>query len=419
MKTKKSTTLTIPIRFAIGISLRSTLTLLTLLSLSSCAPSWRSDLSEESIARIEQNFEKAGENAGELQLALDKAPAEQKRAVAYLLEWMPDTDLTSLSAEFILENIDWAYKARENFSWCRELPEEVFFNEVLPYANLMEERDLWRPEFYTRFEPYVRECTSIREAIDSISLNIRDELLVDYNTKRSRVDISPFQAINEQMATCTGLSFLLTAAFRSVGIPARFAGTAMWTNMRGNHSWVEVWVEGEWYFIEYYPDGLNKSWFVADAGRADPENPLHWIYAVTYRPGDCYFPMSWSRHDSLVHAYNVTDRYIRIYQQQLLENPPAGDETLVKLLLLREGSDGTLSNDRIHARIVAESNGEQADFGFSPSPTDDLNKFLILRLKKSQSYTLTAFDADGQPLKTWSITTDDRGEMEVKLAMRQ
>ena len=67
--------------------------------------------------------------------------------------------------------------------------------------------------------------------------------------------------MKEKMATCTGLSFLLVDAFWSVGIPARMAGTPMWTNMKGNHSWVEVWVDGEWYFTEYYPEDLNKSWF--------------------------------------------------------------------------------------------------------------------------------------------------------------
>jgi transglutaminase-like putative cysteine protease len=37
-------------------------------------------------------------------------------------------------------------------------------------------------------------------------------------------------------------------ACRSVGIPARVAGTPMWTNMRGNHTWVEVW-DRDWHFI--------------------------------------------------------------------------------------------------------------------------------------------------------------------------
>lgn len=59
--------------------------------------------------------------------------------------------------------------------------------------------------------------------------------------------------------------------------------------MKGNHTWSDVWVGGEWMFTEFYPDTLNKSWFVSDAGKADPENEIHWIYAVSYKPTGMYY----------------------------------------------------------------------------------------------------------------------------------
>lgn len=122
------------------------------------------------------------------------------------------------------------------------------------------------------------------DAIFAIARPINKEVKVEYNTNRSKVDSSPKEAMAENMATCTGLSIILTDAFRSVGIPSRLAGTAMWTNFKGNHTWSEVLVANEWQFIEYYPDTLNQSWFLADAGKADPNNMLHWIYATSYKP---------------------------------------------------------------------------------------------------------------------------------------
>ena len=203
----------------------------------------------------------AGGNRGEIEKALTETEHKQREATAFLVAYMPKKDLQTLSAEFILDQVSGAVKVREEFGWCRDLPDSVFLNEVLPYYNLDENRDNWRTDFYNRFAPKVRECKNIYEAIDSVNMNIMAELGVEYNTQRSTVNISPFKAIEEQMATCTGLSFLLVDAFRSVGIPARIAGTPLWTNLRGNHSWVEVWIDGEWYFTEYYPDALNKSWF--------------------------------------------------------------------------------------------------------------------------------------------------------------
>jgi hypothetical protein len=319
--------------------------------------------------------------------------------VGFLIAYMLPKDLQTLTSGFILENTDWAYKARATFPWCKNLPEEIFMNEVLPFASLQEARDRWRPDFYRRFEPYVRGCGDIYAAIDSVNRHIRDELLVDYNTKRSRVDISPFQAIKEKMATCTGLSFLLIDAFRAVGIPARLAGTKMWTNMRGNHSWVEVWIDGKWYFTEYYPDALNKSWFVADAGRADPEKPLHWIYAVSFKPGDCYFPMSWERNDSIIHAVNVTSRYIALYEEQLKDGELKDTEVLAGVVLYRDQSSGQESSGRVHRRISVLDGEQELTFGYSPSPTDDLNKFLTLKLVKNKTLIFRIFGIDGKPEK--------------------
>lgn len=198
------------------------------------------------------------------------------------------------------------------------------------------------------------------------------------------------------MATCTGLSFLLVNAFRSVGIPARIAGTPMWTNMRGNHSWVEVWINGEWYFTEYYPDGLNKSWFVADAGRADIQNPKHWIYAASYKPSQTYYPLVWDRASTEIHAENVTERYIRLYEKQMEKEKLMEDELWAEIVLYTSST----SNVRVSRKITIKSKDKEVDFGYSPSATDDLNKYLKVRLKKSTPYTLEYTDEQGKVLST-------------------
>ena len=259
----------------------------------------------------------------------------------------------------------------------------------------------------------MRNCKTVYEAIDSVNINIRDILEVDYNTKRSSVNISPFKAIEEKMATCSGLSFLLIDAFRAVGIPARIAGTPMWTNMRGNHSWVEVWIDGEWYFTEYYPDKLNKSWFLADAGRADPQKPLHWIYASSYKPGDTHFMRVWKLDAKDINAWNVTDRYIRLYQEQLESNLLKPDELMINIVLYKTSEKETAEN-RISKKVIIFKDDKQVDFGFSPQPTDDLNRFLKFRLKKNSSYRIEFEDAKGQIRKVDLSTVNLENEL-IKL----
>ncbi len=364
--------------------------------------SCQSEFTKEEKAQLQIAFHSAGENKPELQKALNEAPKEQKHAVAFLITNMPGRDLTSLTADYILENTRVAYKAREKFAWCKELPDSIFFNDVLPYASINERRDNWRQDFMDRFSPYVENCNTIFEAIDSVAINIKDIVEVEYNTKRKKADQSPYESIEQGMATCTGLSVLLTNALRSVGIPARMAGTPLWTNMRGNHSWCEVFADGEWYFIEYYPDKLNHSWFLADAGKADPEKPIHWIYATSFKKTDLSFPCVWDENIKYVPAVNVTGRYIRLYEERLANSPLKEDEIFVDVVLYKKHNDN--EDTRLSEKIMVFEADKQINFGYSPSSVDDLNKFLKFKLKKNTEYVFKFDNGQGeiveQPFKT-------------------
>ena len=113
------------------------------------------------------------------------------------------------------------------------------------------------------------------------------------------------------MASCTGLSVLLVDACRALAIPARVVGTPRWTDNSGNHTWVEIWDNG-WHFTgACEPNGhdLDKAWFIDRASQALRDDPLHAIYAVSYRRTGQNFPLVWARGENGVSAVNVTDRY--------------------------------------------------------------------------------------------------------------
>lgn len=359
-------------------------------------------------ALLHTALEKSGDRKDSLQYFLNTVPKKHYEGASFLIAYMPERDLKTLSIPYISDQIEGAYKAREEFSWCAKLPDSIFFNEVLPYYCFDERRDNWRNDFYLKFSSVVKDCKDIRQAIKAVNANIRDVLLVDYNINRSIVNISPFQSIKEKMATCTGLSFLLVDAFRSVGIPARIAGTPMWTNMKGNHSWVEVWVDGQWYFTEYYPEDLNKAWFVADAGRADMSKPRHWIYASSYKPKDTYFRLEWDTLSKAIHAENVTKRYIDLYEKEKVLENLKPDEVWISVQLFQSKSEKDLK--RVSEKIVLEEEGKQIDFEYSPSPIDDLNKFLKFKVSKNKSYQLLYADNKGKE-KQAVITVKDKEEL--------
>ena len=92
-----------------------------------------------------------------------------KKAADYLVEGMSEDDAKNLSAELLIENLDYAMKARKKFKWCQDLPEEVFFNDVLPYAVFDETRELWRKEFFEKCGELVKDCKTAEDAAQTLN----------------------------------------------------------------------------------------------------------------------------------------------------------------------------------------------------------------------------------------------------------
>ena len=153
----------------------------------------------------------------------------------------------SLKADFLLENLALAYKARNEFPWAKQIPEPIFFNYVLPYANVDESRHPWRKEFYDLCKPFVKDCKTPAEVAQKLNEKVFPTLNVKYSTKRKKANQSPKESIEQGLASCTGLSIVSIDACRSVGVPVRLVGTAMWVDKSGNHNWVEIW-DRDWHF---------------------------------------------------------------------------------------------------------------------------------------------------------------------------
>ncbi len=272
---------------------------------------------------VEEAFERAGDNAVQLRKAIDDAPDDQKEGVRFLLAYMPDHDLKNLSAKFLLNNVRFAYRAWNESPWKDHMPKEIFLNDVLPYASINERRDDWREDFYKRFRPLVADADSPTQAAVILNQKVSEVLNVRFSRARPKADQSPYETIEAGMASCTGLSVLMVDACRAVGVPARFAGTPLWSNKSGNHSWIEIW-DGKWHYtgaVEPNGDKLNQAWFTGRAASAQRDHPRHAIYATSFKHTELTFPLVWNRKVDYVYAVNVTDRYAKT-QEGYNEKPP-------------------------------------------------------------------------------------------------
>jgi hypothetical protein len=341
----------------------------------------------------------AGFSADELRKEFQTEKREDAvRCVDFLAANLSAEDRTNnaLTTGLMRENIDYALRARRDFFWCRQLPEKIFLNDVLPYAVADETRDPWRQEFFEKFSPVVKNCTNAAAAVQAIQKHIVAVTGVNYNTKRRAPNQSPRESMASGMASCTGLSILLIDACRSVGIPARLAGVLIWADGSGNHNWVEVWVDGGWHFTEYYPDknGFDRGWLLDRLAGVKGNDPATAVWASSWEKTGEWFPLIWRMKKNPVRsndifapvlpALNVTGRYLELARRQ----PPAVVGVPVRVTVL----DAEGRRAAAHVRVVSRKNDKETLLaeGDSPSTQDDLNHHLEFNLPPGLEVEISA-----------------------------
>ena len=187
------------------------------------------------------------------------------QAMQFLYAYMPLPDIADYSAEYHLQNVDYALKARNEMPWGKQVPVREFMHFVLPVRVNNENLDSSRPAFYKELKERVQNLT-MREAVLEVNHWCHEK--VTYTPSDIRTS-SPLATVRTAYGRCGEESTFTVAALRAVGIPARQVYTPRWAHTDNNHAWVEAWVDGKWHFLgacEPEPV-LDLAWFNAPASR--------------------------------------------------------------------------------------------------------------------------------------------------------
>lgn len=321
-------------------------------------------------------------------------------SIDFLRTHMPLQDRETITEKRLEKEVRLALTAREQFPWAKQVPWEIYANNVLPYAVVNEPRDEWREQFYKTFAPIVSSCKTGQEAALAIASSIQDILNVRYSTER-RV---PHQGVKESLqsgkVSCTGQSILLICALRSVGIPARMAGVLTWNHVRGNHNWTEAWCDGKWKMLEYNEKTFNTPWVLSAISMLDPNKPENTIYATSWKKESYkkdFFPLIWeARYDPIKHtltfppeskivpAVNITDRYLKLASEWVAAQPNYVPGSRLMLNIQTKTKNG-VKRLPLHVTLKSED-GEVLANGTTPGPTDDIRKFLEITLPRRISH---------------------------------
>ena len=207
------------------------------------------------------------QNPRENKAIFEKAATEQeKQYLQFLYEYMPLNDLADYDGEFFLNQVRYAIKARETFSWGKKIPEDIFKHFVLVYRVNNENLDTARMYIFETLKNRIKGMDMYNAALE---VNHWCHEKVNYKASDGRTS-SPLATIRTSWGRCGEESTFTVTALRAMGLPARQCYTPRWAHTDDNHAWVEVWIDGVWHYLgacEPEPE-LDIAWFDAPVKRA-------------------------------------------------------------------------------------------------------------------------------------------------------
>jgi hypothetical protein len=221
-------------------------------------------------AQVESDFEArkqlASGRSEELFSVIDEnLSTEEREALEFLYAYMPYSDLADYNGDFFLKQVQYAFKARDFFAWGKSVPEDIFRHFVLVYRVNNENLDTARMFIFNEIKDRIKDLSMYDAALE---VNHWCHEKVCYRASDARTS-APLASIRTGFGRCGEESTFTVTALRAVGIPARQCYTPRWAHTDDNHAWVEVWVDGKWYFLgACEPDAkLNMGWFASPSTR--------------------------------------------------------------------------------------------------------------------------------------------------------
>ena len=146
---------------------------------------------------------------------------------------------------------------------------------------------------------------------------------IRFKSDQTPLVYDPLSTILFGYASCTGVSIAYVDALRTLGVPARLAGTPAWHGKpeAGNHNWVEVWLNATagWRFIEAAPAGAGETfsdpcdkWFCNKAHFGGGTR----VFAAAFRREEygegraaTHYPMAWDLDNKGVVGVDRSEYY--------------------------------------------------------------------------------------------------------------
>ncbi len=149
-------------------------------------------------------------------------------------------DIETITADLIIANIDYAFKAWREKPWARGLSFQQFCEYVLPYRGSNEPLENWRGYFWDKFgriEDEIEDSSDPIEAAAIINDDIKSWFKFDERYYFHPTDEGLAEMLETRMGRCEDMTNLSIFAMRANGLAVTSDYTPHWANTGNNHAW--------------------------------------------------------------------------------------------------------------------------------------------------------------------------------------
>ena len=154
-------------------------------------------------------------------------------------EKLKKDDVTNITADYLINNIELAFKVWVETPWGKDVPFDIFCEDILPYRLNTEPLENWREKALASFADLYR--TFLDQPVSAVEACRRlNELLPHfrYDTDFPRMNFSQLMATTR--GSCEEESALAIFAMRALGIPVTLEFTPKWIFKDAGHEWNSV-----------------------------------------------------------------------------------------------------------------------------------------------------------------------------------
>lgn len=152
-------------------------------------------------------------------------------------------DHQTISSEFLIDNVDLAFKVWEEKPWSQKYDYSIFKEFILPYRGSNEPIESWRSwrgyfmDSYKDISSQMFDQADVIEAAELINNDLKTWFKFNSKYYLHPTDQGLFEMLMNKEGRCEDITNLTIYALRANGIGATSDYTPHWANAGNNHAW--------------------------------------------------------------------------------------------------------------------------------------------------------------------------------------